>query len=122
MSTGTSRRVNRTALKAEADRLFSRAIRKRDKVCQARGYQFDCSYVLQCAHIIRRRYLATRWSMDGAVALCGAHHIYFTHNDLQWVDWVVERVGESKYQKLRERAKAGFMGSPDYEAIIEELS
>lgn len=42
-------------------------------------------------------------------------------NDIEWIDWVIERIGELEYRELRERAKAGFIGSPDYAAIIAEL-
>lgn len=117
----TTNQRSRASLKKEADALFSWAIRRRDKRCQAVGYKFRCSFTLQAAHLIRRRYLATRWSMDNAVALCGAHHVYFTHNDIEWIDWIIERIGEDEYKGLRERAKAGFIGSPPYEEIIEEL-
>lgn len=118
----TKNQRSRASLKKEADTRFSRAIKMRDKRCQAIGYKFKCSFTLQAAHLIRRRYFATRWSLDNAVALCGAHHVYFTHNDIEWIDWIIERIGEAEYRELRERAKAGFIGSPDYEAIIKELS
>lgn len=44
------------------------------------------------------------------------------NNDIEWIDWIIERIGELEYRELRERAKAGFIGSPDYESIIKELS
>jgi hypothetical protein len=58
---------------------------------------------LQCAHIISRRYLATRWDPQNAVALCSSHHVFYTHRPLEWVDWANAN-GFVSYEELRYRA------------------
>jgi len=47
-----------------------------------------CSGRLQCCHLVSRRYRALRWSEQGAIALCQAHHMFFTHHPLEWMGWV----------------------------------
>ena len=80
------KKPSRSALRTRADRAFSLYIRGRDKVC------YDCGEpdpkVLQCAHIISRRYHAIRWSDDNAVALCRSCHMHYTHHPLEWMGWV----------------------------------
>jgi len=111
------RRKTRTALRNKADRLFSAAVRERDDwACR------NCGSVRtpQCAHIVSRRYNATRWSMDNAVCLCQRCHMKFTHDVLAWEDWVVERFGEERYQDLKFRARQG-VASVDLEGIVKML-
>jgi len=71
----------------QADVLFSKIIRERDRQCQACGTTQD----LQCAHIISRSYKSIRTLEDNAVALCRSEHIYFTHRPLEWREWVEQR-------------------------------
>lgn len=74
---------------AAADKAFSLFIRARDPVCQANGTDgVMCNSVIQCAHIIRRRYRAVRWSEQNAIGLCQAHHYYYTTRELEWQEWV----------------------------------
>jgi hypothetical protein len=91
-----------------ADDLFSKLIRDRASGCLATGFRFDCSGVLQCAHIVSRSYRATRWSLDpdGAVALCAAHHVWFTHHPLEWVDWLRANFA-GYYEEIRDMARFG---------------
>ena len=122
-TTRTTRQRTLTSLRKEADRLFSRYIRHRDGVCQARDEDRPCGGVLQCAHLISRRpgYLATRYDHDNAVALCAAHHKWFTERPLEWWDWCENRLGPVRWEELRDRAKAS-KGRPDYQPIIDDLT
>lgn len=88
----------------EADAMFSRYIRDRDEGCRAAGTNSGptCSGYLQCAHIISRRYRAVRWDEDNAVALCAAHHMFWTHRPLEWVVWV--NAQHLDYEGLRWKA------------------
>ena len=70
-----------------ADTMFSRYIRDRDGRCMGQGSGPACSGYLQCAHIISRRYRAIRWREENAMALCQAHHTFFTHRPLEWMEW-----------------------------------
>lgn len=109
-----ARRVNKTALRIKADVLFSQRIR-------AYGQCARCGTTqrLQCAHIVSRRYLSTRWDDDNAIALCAGCHVYFTHRPLEWEEWVVKRFGAEWYEGLKKRALKP--AKPDYEAIVERL-
>ena len=110
------KRKSRTALRNKADRLFSLAIRNRDGCCRACGG----SYRLQCAHIVSRRYGATRWCVDNAVALCARCHMKYTHDPLGWDDWVDERFGPGRLVQLKLRARQG-VAKVDLAAVVESL-
>ena len=84
---------------------------KMDKLCsemvRARGRCDRCGKTqnLQCAHIISRSHLATRWSLDNLLCLCPDCHINFAHkNPLAFADWVRGKIGEEKYDLLKEVA------------------
>jgi 5-methylcytosine-specific restriction endonuclease McrA len=104
------------ALRNKADRLFSLAVRERDGHCQACGAHWD----LQCAHILSRRYTATRWAMDGAVTLCKGCHMKYTHDPLGWEEWVTERIGARRFRALKLRARQG-VAKVDLEAVVASL-
>jgi hypothetical protein len=74
--------------------------------------------VLQCAHLISRRYLATRYSLMNAVTLCIGCHKYYTEHPLEWEDWCQEWWGP-EWSRLRMKAVAG--GKVDYEEIIRQI-
>jgi hypothetical protein len=78
-----------------------------------------CSERMQCAHIISRKYLGTRWHPLNAICLCSAHHVFFTHHELEWEKWRDAYVGE-RYAWLRDRA-IKTAGPPDYAAVLREL-
>ena len=112
------RRVTRKSLRAKADRLFSIFIRERDgNCCKHCGSTFQ----VQCAHIISRRYSATRWAEDNAVALCKKHHMKWTHDPLGWEEWVDERFGKKRLRSLKVRARQG-VAKVDLEAVVESLT
>lgn len=75
--------------------------------------------VLQCAHVVSRRYLATRWDPSNAVALCRRHHMQFTQDPLGWDDWVSERIGQEAYEKLKRRARE--VTKVDYNQVLASL-
>ena len=110
------KRKSRTTLRNKADKLFSLAIRNRDDHCLACGSAFR----LQCAHIVSRRYGATRWSMDNAVCLCARCHLKYTHDPLGWEEWVDDRFGKGRLVQLKLRARQG-VAKVDLEAVVESL-
>ena len=88
------KRMNQTKL---ADTLYSKIIRSRGGCIAAANPtswgRFGCSSGLQCAHVVSRTYRAVRWRTDdppGAVPLCSAHHVYYTHHPLEWIDFMGE--------------------------------
>lgn len=108
------RKPSRTSLRTKADTLFSLHIR-RDGVCVRCGKTEG----LQCAHIVSRRYLSTRWDDDNAVCLCAGCHIYMTHRPLEWDVWVTKRIGADAYAAIKRRALK--TTKPDYEAIVARI-
>lgn len=100
----------------QTDVLFSRYIRARDGgICQAgalseRGQELkDCWGELECAHLISRRYKATRWDYQtpNAVTLCAGHHDYYTRHPLAWTAWRTEYLGALNMTRLWEKALNG---------------
>lgn len=81
--------MKRNPTLVKADAAFSRYIRDRDGKCMGAGSGPRCSGALQCAHIISRRYRAIRWDEANAMALCQAHHMFWTHRPLEWQAWLV---------------------------------
>lgn len=98
----------------QADAVFSRIVRARDRHCLACG----SSDRLQCAHIISRSYKATRCDLRNAVALCVSCHVKFTHRPLEWEEWV-EEVFPGLWETLR--AEALTYGRVDWKAKLAEL-
>jgi 5-methylcytosine-specific restriction endonuclease McrA len=113
----SKRRKSRLALRRECDRRFAVAIKDRDGwECRACGGTDR----IQCAHVISRRYHATRWSLANAVALCAGCHMKYTHDPLGWEAWVEDRWGSAIYGELKRLARQG-VAHIDYEAILETL-
>lgn len=83
------------------DKMFSGLIR-------ATGACVKCGATssLQCAHILSRRYMNTRFDPANAVPLCAGCHVFYTHRPLEWEDWIIERIGADAYQALRVRARS----------------
>ena len=67
-------------LEKEADRLWSLAVRKRDKKCLLCGSSDN----LQAHHaIVRRGSKSTRWILENGITLCVGCHIYKLHGRQQ---------------------------------------
>jgi predicted restriction endonuclease len=66
-----------------------------------------CAGQLQAAHIIRRRYAATRTDLENAICLCSRHHAYLDSHlyDLICVTDLVYGIGH--YHRLQKKADAG---------------
>ena len=93
--------------RAEADRRFSLFIRARDGKCMRCG----ATEGLQCAHIISRRYLATRWNDENAIAFCLRCHKWQTERPLEGEEWFEKFLlplgPRVTYRTLRESALHG---------------
>lgn len=113
----SKRRKSRLAMRRECDRRFAVAVKTRDGwQCRACG----SPYKIQCAHVVSRRYHATRWLMANAVALCASCHMKYTNDPLGWDLFVEERLGIAAYQELKRIAMAG-VRHIDYESILASL-
>lgn len=92
------------------------ATRLHSKIIRAVGYcewtrdvadGSECSGRLECCHIIRRAWRATRTDLDNAVCLCAAHH---RRIDTSAVD-MIRLVGADEYRRLEVKAKTGIQGT-----------
>ena len=100
------RRKARKARCQDADRLFSEFIRTRDDwQCRACG-KTTAQAVMQCAHVVSRRYRAVRWNPHNAVCLCSGCHVKFTHDPLGWDAWCEERFPDS-FAAMKTLARIG---------------
>lgn len=93
----------------EADRLFSKVVRQRG-YCQSCG---GGSGPFECAHIIRRRYLRTRWFLDNAWCLHPDCHREVDTNDRVFSSLVEGTIGWPRYDELRAIAHATDTPIPD---------
>ena len=71
------------------------------------GPEFECKGSLQCAHLISRRYRATRWEEDNAMCLCAAHHMWLDTHPLEKDRQIEKWIGEERFQELKNQAIAG---------------
>lgn len=69
---------------------------------------------IQCAHIISRRFVATRTDLRNAFCLCAACHRYFTDHPVDFGRFVKERIGDKLYDKLNKMAHAGQKANDDF--------
>lgn len=66
-----------------ADRLFSELIRSRGH-CERCGSPRD----LECAHVLSRRYLNTRWREENARCLCMVCHRWAHQFPGEFIHWI----------------------------------
>ena len=83
--------------KAKATKLHSELVR-------TAGYCESCggSNYLQCAHVISRRYSATRTLLNNAFALCAGCHRRFTDHPLEFARFVTTTPIRSVYDQMYE--------------------
>lgn len=83
--------------------LYSRLIRSRS-VCERCG---DNDGPFDAAHIVRRRYSATRCHPDNAWCLCRSCHRLVDEDAYEFMQLVEKTIGVERYQELRKLAHAG---------------
>ncbi len=89
-------------LKKKADTLFSRFIRKRDKICQ----KCRKTEARQCAHIFSRNNQTVRWDEENCVGMCYYCHIIWSHREpAEFIEWVQGWMGMERFEKLRKKSK-----------------
>lgn len=91
-------------LKGRATRLHSLVVRSRGACenCGERDYS-----KLQCAHVISRRYNATRTDEAAAFCLCWKCHHHFTGWPLEFAAFVEKKLGADTYEQMKAKAQAG---------------
>ena len=90
-----------------ADKEFSLFIRDRAEWTCERCYVYyePPNRGLQCSHFHGRGNKGTRFDPENAAALCYGCHRYFTANPQEHAEWFLKRLGQTKYDSLRVRAK-----------------
>lgn len=86
--------------KGKCDKLFSRIVRDVGK-CQRCGQTDN----LQTAHIIGRKYSATRTDLNNAWCLCATCHRRLTDWPREHSHYITETIGSAKYDELRNKAE-----------------
>lgn len=86
-----------------------KATRLHSLVVRARGACERCGRAqnLQCAHIIPRRYAATRTDETNAWCLCAGCHMRLTEHPDEHMEFVAETIGMDRFHELKRRAEAG---------------
>ncbi len=103
--------------KARADKYFSLIVRSRGR-CERCGTT-DYSR-LQCAHIVSRRYSATRCDETNAWCLCAGEHMELTLDPYKHVQVAIQTRGEDGYAALRQKALSGVR--PDWDEVAADLA
>lgn len=62
------------------------------------------THALQCAHIISRKYAKTRTDLNNAFCLCASCHMKFTDNPVDFGKFVIDKIGNKNFSKLRKKA------------------
>lgn len=109
------KKPNKRKLIKKLDILFS-------KIVRSKGYCQICGKTdsLQCAHVLSRRHMQTRWDFDNALCLCWNCHFNFAHKDpIGFARWYDKEFGADAYDKLK--AKANKILPVDYEKILQQL-
>jgi len=116
-------RIRKTAkgkTKHAADLAWAKAIRESGP-CAARGvltlwndgkgpvaYRHDiCHGPIEAAHIVSRRYSATRTDLRNGLPLCHYVHAFFTSHPLAWDAFIAYKIGKTAYSTLKQKALTG---------------
>lgn len=93
-----------TGLKGKATKLHSLVVRQRG-VCARCGERQYAK--LQAAHIIPRRYSATRCDPENAWCLCAGCHLRLTEHADEHMQLVAETIGLDRFWELKAIAEHG---------------
>lgn len=89
--------------KGRATKLHAELVRARG-ACERCG---STSKALQCAHIIGRRYSATRTDETNAWALCAGCHMRLGEHPDEHMAFVGQTIGMERFDELKTKALAG---------------
>jgi hypothetical protein len=95
--------AQRTGDQGLADALAGRIVRHRGRCQYPRCERTDVVW----AHIIRRRYSATRCMEEAAAALCPTHHDLVDSFPDEMLRLIDATIGRERYDELRTIAEAG---------------
>lgn len=89
--------------------LRGKATRMHAALVRSRGHCARCGSTvhLQCAHIIPRRYSATRTDERNAWCLCAGCHLRLTEHPDEHMAFVRDTIGMRAFNEMKRRALAG---------------
>lgn len=113
------KRSERSKCIGKLDKLWSLAIRSRDKVCR----KCKKAPASQAAHIFTRNNMSTRWEGENGLGMCYYDHIIWAHRQpIEFTLWVEEELGKQKFKALRKRTLAlEVFAARDYERKKKEI-
>lgn len=86
-----------------------KATKLHSKIIRSLGYCQHCGEsdypLLQAAHIISRKYSATRTDLSNAFCLCARCHRLYTDFPVLFTEFIYEKIGKDKYQELHDKAQ-----------------
>jgi MinD superfamily P-loop ATPase len=91
------KKPSKTTLRNKLDRICSEIVRGRGKCERCSNKE-----TLQCCHVYSRTYNNTRWLLDNLLCLCASCHFWSHKNPLEFAEVVKGKIGEEKYDELRE--------------------
>jgi hypothetical protein len=104
------------SLKNKCDSVWAGLVRGRGK-CERCGKRDG----LQAAHIVSRRYVATRHLLENGLCLCVGCHFWAHHNPTKFTWWLEEYLGKEHLGMLHEKSQKLSFGKTDYERVLEYL-
>jgi len=105
-----------TGAKAKATKLHSVIVRSVGR-CERCGSTAN----LQCAHIIRRTYSATRTDTANGWCLCARCHFHLDTNPDEFMHFVEQTIGLNTFNQLKRKALDGVGKKFDWNAELERL-
>lgn len=105
-----------TGAKAKATKLHSLIVRS-----VGRCERCNSTLNLQCAHIIRRTYSATRTDETNGWCLCAKCHFRLDNAADEFMCFVVATIGMDEFDRLKRKALDGVGKKFDWEAELERL-
>ena len=117
----TARKPSARTLKTKATTLHSKLVRTAGRCERCRSVTGQ----LHCAHIVGRRYAATRTDENNAWCLCSSCHRYLTENPHEHVRFAVQTRGEDGYDALIQKAYASVglvMKAAFWQSEVDRLS
>lgn len=108
-------------LKNKADKLWSIVIRQAGECI--RCHRKPPEVTLQAAHVISRKYTATRWDLRNGFCMCVGCHHWGHMNPAEWGLWIIEMLGADLVTELQTTAREypGRLKKIDLEEVIASL-
>ena len=104
------------ALKRQADKLAGELCRRRGACEKCGGKEY-----LSWAHMVSRRYHATRWEDLNSFCLCRNCHAFFTYNPDRWIAWLMKNHAARYLLMERQSRELKKWNRWDMEKLIADL-